>query len=149
MMVNRDCGSSATGSEILVSDEFEQQDWLKLGVASALSRQYGVDQRTLLALLASMLEAALPGEAEIGRSGGLFSKKTVQRVTITLGDNRYMLEDPGKGNLRATRTRVVRGIALKTEELPVQDWITELGAFLDERARTSQAARDALSRLVG
>ena len=96
-----------------------------------------------------MLEAALPGEVDIVRHGGLFAKKTVQKVTVALGDNRYGLEDPGRGNLRATRIRVVRGIALKTEELPVQDWVAELGAFLDERARTSAAAREALSRLVG
>jgi len=132
-----------------VSDEFEQQDWLKFGVAAALSKQYGADQRAFLAMLASMLEAALPGEVEVARQGGLFSKKTIRSVTITLTDNRYTLEDPGRGNLRATRTRVVRGIALKTEELPMQDWVTEIGAFLDERARTSQAAREALSRLVG
>ncbi len=132
-----------------MSDEFEQQDWLKFGVAAALSKQYGADQRAFLAMLASMLEAALPGEVEVARQGGLFSKKTIKSVTITLTDNRYTLEDPGRGNLRATRTRVVRGIALKTEELPMQDWVTEIGAFLDERARTSQAAREALSRLVG
>jgi hypothetical protein len=132
-----------------VSDEFEQQDWVKFGVAASLAKQYGADQRTFLELLASMLEAALPGEAEVTRHGGLFSKKTIGRVAVSLGENRYALEDPGKGNLRATRTRIVRGIALKTEELPVQDWVTELGAFLEERARTSQAAREALSRLVG
>ncbi len=132
-----------------MSDEFEQQEWLKFGVAATLSKQYGADQRTFLELLATMLEAALPGEVDIVRHGGLFAKKTVQKVMVTLGDNRYSLEDPGRGNLRATRTRVVRGIALKTEELPIQDWVAELGAFLDERARTSAAAREALSRLVG
>ncbi len=132
-----------------MSDEFEQQDWLKFGVAAALSKQYGADQRAFLEMLASMLDAALPGEVEIERRGGLFSKKTVARVTVPLADNRYSLEDPGRGNLRATRTRVVRGIALKTEELPMQEWVTEIGAFLDERARTSQAAREALGRLVG
>jgi hypothetical protein len=133
-----------------VSDEFEQQDWLKFGVAAALTKQYSQDQRTFLELLASMLETALPQEVEITRQGGWFAKKkTVQRVAVTLGENRYTLEDPGRGNLRAARTRIVRGIALKTEEIPVQEWVTELGAVLDERARTSQAAREALSRLVG
>ncbi len=133
-----------------MSEEFEQQEWLKFGVAAALSKQYGADQRTFLELLATMLESALPGEVDVVRHGGLFvKKKTVQRVTVTLGENRYSLEDPGRGNLHATRIRVVRGIALKTEELPVQDWVAELGAFLDERARISAAAREALSRLVG
>jgi hypothetical protein len=66
-----------------------------------------------------------------------------------LGDDRYILEDPGHGNLQATRTRIVRGIALKTETISVQEWVQELGSILDERARTSAAAREALSRLVG
>jgi len=132
-----------------VTDGFEQQEWLKFGVAAALSKQYGADQRSFLELLASMLVAALPGDVDITRRGGLFARKTVGALTVTLGENRYGLTDPGRGNLQATRTRVVRGIALKTEELPIQDWVAELGAFLDERARTSAAAREALSRLVG
>jgi hypothetical protein len=132
-----------------MSDDFEQQEWVKFGVAATLSRQYAADQRTFLELLAQMLEGALPGEAEIGRRGGLFSKKTVQRVTVTLGEHRYTLEDLGRGPLHATRARVVRGISLKTDEIPIQNWLDELGAALDERARTSAAARDALARLVG
>ncbi|HZO91192.1 MAG TPA: hypothetical protein VFB38_22905 [Chthonomonadaceae bacterium] len=132
-----------------MADEFEQQEWVKFGVAATLSRQYAADQRLFLDLLARMLESALPEEAQIERRGGLFSKKTVQRVTVTLGENRYMLEDPGRGPLRAFRTRVVRNIALKTEPIPVQDWLAELSAALEERARTSAAAREALARLVG
>ena len=129
--------------------DFEEQDWLKFGVAAALSKQYAADERVFLELLAQMLERALPNEVEIGKRGGLFSKKTVQRVSVILGDNRYTLEDPGRGSLRAARTHIVRGIALKTEEIPVQEWLEELGAGLEARAHTSAAAREALSRMVG
>jgi hypothetical protein len=132
-----------------MADEFEQQEWLKFGVAATLSKQYAADQRFFLELLAQMLEQALPEEAVIGKRGGLFSKKTVQKVAVTLGDNRYTLEDPGRGPLLATRTRIVRGIALKTETIPVEEWLAELGTALDERARTSAAAREALARLIG
>ncbi len=132
-----------------MQDDFEQQEWVKFGVAATLSKQYAADQRDFLELLAKMLESALPDETEIGRRGGLFSKKTVSRVAVALGENRYTLEDPGRGPLRATRTHIVRGIALKTEEIAVQDWLAELGAALDERARTSAQAREALARLVG
>ena len=132
-----------------MSDDFEQQEWLKFGVAATLSKQYAQDERQFLEQLAVMLEAALPGEIDIGRRGGFFAKKTVQRVAATLGENRYTLEDTGHGPLQASRTRIVRGIALKTEPLPTQDWLGELGAALDERARTSAHAREALSRMVG
>jgi len=132
-----------------MADDFEQQDWVRFGVAAALSKQYAADQRVFLDLLAQMLESALPNETEIGRRGGLFSKKTVQRVTVQMGDNRYTLEDPGRGPLQATRTHIVRGIALKTEPIPVQTWLEELGAALDAHARTNAAAREALSRMIG
>ena len=132
-----------------MQDKTKQQEWVKFGVAATLAKQYAADQRDFLELLARMLESALPEEAEIGRRGGLFAKKTVCRVTITLGENRYTLEDPGRGPLRATRTHIVRGIALKTEAITVQDWLAELGAALDERAQTSAQAREALSHFVG
>jgi len=54
-----------------MSDAFEQQEWVKFGVAATLSKQYAADQRMFLDLLAQMLEGALPGEVEIGRKGGL------------------------------------------------------------------------------
>ena len=132
-----------------MSDEFEQQEWMKFGVAATLSKQYAADQRVFLNLLASMLESALPGEAEVVKRGGLFSKKTLSKVIVTFGDNRYTLEDPGRGPLEASRTRIVRGIALKTEAQPVETRLAELSANLDERAKTSAAAREALARLVG
>jgi hypothetical protein len=129
-------------------DEFEQRDWVKLGVAATLSRQYAADQRAFLERLAEMLESALPDETEIGRRGGLFARKVARRGVVTLSENRYALEDTGGGTLRATRTHLVRGIALKTVGLPVEEWLAELGALLDERARTSAAARHALARWV-
>ena len=131
-----------------MSDPFEEQEWVKFGVAATLSKQYAADQRMFLDLLARMLEGALPGEVEIGRKGGLFSKKTVQRVSVLIGENDYSLEDPGRGPLSATRKRIVRGIALKTEAIPVEEWLAELGAALDDRASTSAAAREALARMV-
>ena len=132
-----------------MADEFEQQSWVKLGVAAALSQGYARDQRSLLETLAAMLESALPGEAQIQRRGGLFSRKVVQQIGLELGPDRYTLEDPGRGSLRASRTRVVRGIALKTEEIPVEEWLDALSTNLEERAKSSASARAALERFVG
>jgi hypothetical protein len=132
-----------------MSDEFEQQEWMKFGVAAALSKQYAADQRDFLDLLATMLDSALPEEAEIVTRGGLFSKKTVVKVIVTFGDHRYTLEDPGRGPLQASRTRIVRGIALRTDPIPVETWLADLSANLQDRARTSAAAREALARLMG
>lgn len=132
-----------------MSDDFEQQEWFKVGMAATLAREYAADQRTFLELLAQMLERALPDETQVTRKGGLFTKKTVQRVVVTMNEDRYTLEDPGRGPLQAARTRVVRGIALKTEPITAEEWVNALGSTLDERARTSAETRAALARLVG
>ena len=131
-----------------MEDDFEQQEWVKFGVSAALSRQYSADERTFLELLAQMLERALPGEVEIKKHGALFGKKTIQSVSIVLGNIRYTLEDPGRGSLVALKTKIVRGIALKTEEMTVKDILEEMGAGLEERMHTSSTARDALSQFV-
>jgi hypothetical protein len=137
------------GENIGMTDPFEEQEWFKFGVAATLAKQYAGDQREFLELLAQMLERALPDETQIERRGGFFAKKTLHKVIVMLGENRYTLEDPGRGPLLALRTRIVRGIALKTETIPVETWVQDLGAALDERARSSASAREALARLIG
>ena len=99
--------------------------------------------------LAGLLQTILPEDTKVDHAGGLFSKKSVKRVAVTLGDTRYTLEAEGHRPLAASRTRIVRGIALKTEPVTVDEWLAELGAALDERAKTSAATRAALSRIVG
>src|SRR4051812_44071522 len=95
--------------------ESRLDEGLKLSLAAALSKQYAADSRSFLTALAQMLESALPDETEVRTRGGLFSKKHVHCVTTVLDGDRYSLEDPGHGPLRASRTHIVRGIALKTE----------------------------------
>ncbi len=134
-----------------MSDQLDDEpEWLKFGVAASLSKQYTRDQRAFLDLLASMLTQVLPQETEVKYKGGLFSAhKSVHQIRVQLSEWSYTLEDPGRGNLRATRTRIVRGIALKTEEIPVEEWVTALDKEIGERARKSAAARNALAKFIG
>ena len=131
-----------------MQDDIEQQDWMKFGVAALLSKQYAADQRVFLERLAALLTSTLPDATEIEKQGGWFAKKTTQKVTVTLGEDRYGLEDAGRGPLLATRAHIVRGISLKTETLTVEDWLAEIGVLLDAQAKTQQSARDALARMV-
>src|SRR5437764_6481139 len=105
-----------------MADEFEEQDWVKIGVASALARQAAADQRELLDDLGRLLEGTLP-EAVVERKGGLFSPGRTHSIRIDLGANRYVLQDAGRGPLQAKRIHVVRGIALKTEEIAIDEWL--------------------------
>ena len=91
----------------------------------------------------------MPAETDLKYSGGFFAKKTLRQLAVTLGDYRYTLEDAGSGPLKASKTRIVRSIALKTIEVPVEEWVAELGENLEERAGASAQARAALAKLIG
>jgi hypothetical protein len=120
-----------------------------MSVAAAMSRQYTADSRVFLLSLADTLEMALPGEARIRRSGLLGgNSRPIRRIEIDFPEGRFGLEDPGRGPLVATRTQVVRDVALKTEPVTVNDWIQAVSAAIARRAEESKATRDSLQQLL-
>ncbi len=128
----------------MTNDEFAN-----VGVAGALAHAYAQDARTFLPLLGQVLTSALPEECEIERRGGLFQReKPIRKVTVALGDQIYTLEDLGRGPLAATRAKIVRGITLKTEPLPVEDWLADLSAEISARATQNEKAFFALKNLL-
>lgn len=131
-----------------MNDPNAHQGWMKIGVAAELAKHYSADERSFLKTLAALLQGALSDDEVRVETSGWFANKTIKRVSLTLGDDLWALEDTGRGPLVASRMRVVRGIKLKSETLPVADWLQAVGVALDERAKTSQAARDALAKLV-
>ena len=100
--------------------------------------------------LAAKLEGALPGRCEVDRRAKrLFShEKVVRKLSLSIGDWRYTLEADGAGNVTTGRAKAVRGIVLKTEQLPLADWIASLARDLSSEAATSEQARIALERLL-
>ena len=68
-------------------------------------------------------------------------------ATVTAGDGRYELEHED-GSVAARHTSVVRGIALKTEELGLEQWIDSLAAEVMAEAARSERGRLALEDLL-
>ncbi len=139
-----------------MDSEIPLDNALELSVMAAMSTQNQADARSFLRSLATLLQSILPDEATVQRSG-LFGgdKRPVHRIELTLphgeGVNsaaRFTIEDSGHGPLVATRTNVVRGIALKTEQLPVADWNAAVAAGIARRAKDSLATRNALAGLM-
>lgn len=118
-------------------------------LASSLRADAG-DLKAFVEALATKLEGALPERTAVERkSAGLFSKeKRVRRITVDMGNNRYQLS-ADDGRVQATRGTAVRGIVLKTDMLPLDEWIDELSRDLTDEAQRSERARLALQRLLG
>lgn len=101
---------------------------------AAFLRRAQSDIRSFLEAFAETLEQSLPGRVEVRRKKDYFFGKAqhVVGITIHLGTNRFVLENSEKG-LRLSRSSEVRGVVLKSEELPLPEWLAglnkELGAL--------------------
>src|SRR5262249_13295858 len=99
--------------------------------------------------LAHKLELALPAMTQVDRrsKGFLSREKIVQRIQVSLGDYRYLLQADG-GRVQCSRAKTVRDVTIKTEPLEVDDWVRAMAPDLQARAAQSAEARAALERLV-
>jgi len=131
-----------------MGDGFEDQGWVKLGVAAALAKQFESDQRPLLQLLAESFERAFPDQTKV-KTKGFFGGKHVVSLEVTIGDAAYTIEDPGQGSLVAMKKKVVRGIALKTEPVAMPVCLAELAQALETRAQDSAETHHALAEALG
>ncbi|HEY6963459.1 MAG TPA: hypothetical protein VI408_16360 [Gaiellaceae bacterium] len=119
-------------------------------VAASL-RADATDLRAYVEALAVKLEGALPGAVGVDRrGGGLFGggRKHVERIAVQIGGDEYELQrDDARVSCR--RRTVVRGIALKNEELSLDEWIDAVSQALVAQAADSERGRVALEKLLG
>ncbi|MGH3073545.1 MAG: hypothetical protein ACRDQC_01385 [Gaiellales bacterium] len=116
-------------------------------VAAGL-RADATDLNAFVEALAVKLAGALPGRVTIARQGGLFSRsKGVREISVDMGDSRYSLVSNG-GRIETTRRNEVRGIAIKSEPLELDEWIAALSRELEAAARESADGRQALEQLL-
>ena len=118
-------------------------------IAASL-RADAADSRGLAEALAVRLETALPTQTRIHRrSRKLLSReKVVKAIEVDAGENRYALTVEDNGALQTTRSAAVRGIVLKNDPLPLDEWIDGLARDIAEQARASEQGRQALERLL-
>ncbi len=123
-------------------------DDLSFDLLAASLRQDGGDILAFLEILAKKLEDAIPSQTTVERRGGLFAKvKPVAAIHVTLGDMKYSLLQ-NRGHLEAHRIKLVRDIALKTETVPLDQWIERLSQELLTLASQSTAIREGLERFL-
>jgi hypothetical protein len=113
-------------------------------VAAHLRRR-DEDLATYVRTLGRKLLDALPGQASAQR-GGLFGPP-VAAVSVDFGDVRYRL-DLARPSDRVERAQVVRGVAIRTQEIGIDAFLAELAQRLRQAAAQDEAAVRALERLL-
>ena len=130
-----------------MNDELSEP--LRMEMFAASLRADSTDVKAFLEALATKLEGSLPNQTIVTRHSGLFSREhPVREITVTLGEYQYRITRERQGPLLALRAKAVRGIVLKTEQLPVEQWIDELAGALAQTAAQSAQARAALERFL-
>lgn len=121
-------------------------DPMELDLLAAALRAHTADAATWVHVLGAKLAAAL-GPRVLLHHAGMFHSGAVDGLVADLGTWRFALR-LDRGQPLAERTHVVRGIALKTEPLPLDAWIDALTQALAELAATSERERSAILQLL-
>src|SRR5690242_20356215 len=102
-----------------------------LDLAAAQIRADAADLPAFVEALAVRLEQAIPGQVEVDRrrTGLLSKRKVVTRIACRIGEEAYELRRDGS-TATAQCGKVVRGITIRTEELPVAEWAARLVAAI-------------------
>ena len=122
---------------------------LQVDLLAASLRADMTDLKAFLEVLAVKLEEAMPDQTVVARQNKLFSREhPVREIQVTLDDYQYRISREQGGPLLTQRVKVVRGIVLKTEQLPMEQWIGTLAEGLARQAQKSAQARIALERFL-
>lgn len=109
------------------------------------------DLDVFVEVLASKLEESLPGMVAVERGGGgLFGRgqKRVESVAVSLGDRQFTLTRRGR-SVRTEVVHAVRGVRLSGDEVPADEWLSQLAQEMAAYAQRNATARSAIERLLG
>ncbi len=125
------------------------QEPLQMELLAASLRADSTDNKAFLEALATKLAGSLPNQTTVIRHSSIFSREhPVKEITVTMGDYQYRIGREKQGPILTQRAKVVRGIVLKTEQIPMDQWIDELADALAHEAANSAQARIALERFL-
>jgi hypothetical protein len=127
------CGYCGTQSQVAIG-----ADQVAAGMALDLSN---VD--AFLGNLARQLQQAVPQEVRVMASGG-----QVHGIELTLDPDAFVLRRDG-GHVVTQYKKLVRGIALKTKELPLKQWVEMLAQSLARHANVNAQAGALAAQLGG
>lgn len=100
-------------------------------------------------ILSGILEATLPDNVKIKRGGLFFSKqRPLEELTVQFEEIAYIFTVNKKGSVSARKQKFVRGIALSSSDIQVQECIDSIVQHLSDLAAKSSAARETLARFI-
>ena len=128
----------------------EAGNGMDMQMAAAAVLADNKDVKVLLRVLGSNLKESLGERVQVAHgSGGLLRHQSdeVKSITVHLGQDDYEAHVDG-GTVRCTIGRSSGGIRIRSEQLPVEQWLVRLLGALQEEAVNNQSARAALQSVI-
>ncbi len=121
---------------------------MRLQSAVVSLQSSATDSQILLRLLTEQLSSALGQRLSVERKGGLFKKSNeVKRLRADIGD-RSFIADASAPTIACSIGHISGGITIKTESTGISDWLVKLLGCLQDEAKNSEAARQALDSII-
>jgi hypothetical protein len=121
-------------------------------MVAASIRADASDSDTFFRVLVAKLRDALGDRVTVNRAGGRLKRdRPVTGVSMDLthsGEGMVLVAERDRGDICCTVVRQVRGIALSTRQVAMQEWIEQLVAALAEEAKRSEQTSRALHGLL-
>lgn len=124
----------------------------QLELLAASLRLNNADIDNSMNSLAELLQSISPEGIKIKRRRKtLLSKETViDDISVQLNDQIYSVIRSKSGNaVRCSRSKVVREIVIKTDELTMDKWAASLAHQLAKEAEQSEIARATINKMLG
>lgn len=130
-----------------MQDDLDQA--LQVDVLAASLRMDRQESGDLLESLAQKLVQSLPENTTLRRGGWLLSSKhPVEEINVRFDEKQYQVVRERHGSFTCRVMKIVRGVVLKTTEIPLDQWITELAGQLAELSLRNDQMRRALNKFV-
>ncbi|HEY9785907.1 MAG TPA: hypothetical protein V6D17_10930 [Candidatus Obscuribacterales bacterium] len=127
----------------------EEDSALKLEVLTAALRADHGESKDLLEHLAKMLGGAYASGTTITRGGWFMSSnRPVQELTVRFDEWQFQIVREKHGTFTAREMKLVRGVALKTAEISMDECIERILREMMKLAEKNMQTRDALKKFV-
>jgi hypothetical protein len=118
-----------------------------LSMAVSQLASNSTDLRIMLKLLVSQLSDALGSRIVVERAGRFRKSDEIKSVRIALGDDTLEAVVDG-GTVRCSIGHSSGGIRIRSEQVPMDEWLTRLLSTLQAEAAHSEQTRMALENIV-
>jgi hypothetical protein len=123
---------------------------MDMQMAAAALLANNKDVKMMLRVLGKNLQDAFGDSVEITHSsGGLFHRQSdeIKSITVHLDTDDYEAALDGS-SVRCSVGRSSGGIRIRTEQLPVEQWLSRLLSALQQEAINNQTAQAALQNVI-